>query len=212
MEQDGRWRLAPAYDLTHAYQPDGRWTSQHQMTVNGRRDGFTLDDLRAVATVTGIKRGRGESWESGLLRSTRGQCRRTPSPITTGVDASADGRDRAAEVGGDLAQAVAMPDVRDHGQAGRWNEEDLTGLSAPRAGRSLRCTASRDRGRRPAHRRRSWGRRGGGAGSRRALTRGESGGETAHRPTTPDRAPSARRRRSVSCREPGRRNLSPPRR
>ena len=37
-----------------------------------------------------------------------------------------DGRDRAAELGGDLAQAVAMLDVRDHGQAGRWNEEDLT--------------------------------------------------------------------------------------
>ena len=39
---------------------------------------------------------------------------------------SVDGRDRAAEVGGELAQAVAVLDVRDHGQAGRWNEEDLT--------------------------------------------------------------------------------------
>ncbi len=61
MEQDGRWRLAPAYDLTHAFQPDGRWTSQHQMTINGKRDGFTLADLRAVAEVASMKRGRAET-------------------------------------------------------------------------------------------------------------------------------------------------------
>ena len=61
MEQDGRWRLAPAYDLTHAYQPGGRWTSQHQMTINGKRDGFTLADLRAVAEVASMKRGRAET-------------------------------------------------------------------------------------------------------------------------------------------------------
>ncbi len=61
MEQDGRWRLAPAYDLTHAYQPDGRWTSQHQMTINGKRDGFTLADLRAIAEVASMKRGRAET-------------------------------------------------------------------------------------------------------------------------------------------------------
>ena len=63
---------------------------------------------------------------SGLLRSTRGQCRRTPSPVATGVDTSVDGRDRAAEVGDDLAQAVAVLDMRDHGQAGICPDEDLT--------------------------------------------------------------------------------------
>jgi serine/threonine-protein kinase HipA len=61
MEQDGRWRLAPAYDLTHAYQPGGRWTSRHQMTINGKRDGFTLADLRAVAEATSMKRGRAKT-------------------------------------------------------------------------------------------------------------------------------------------------------
>ena len=61
MEQDGRWRLSPAYDLTHAYQPDGRWTSQHQMTINGKRDGLTLADLREVAEVASMKRGRAET-------------------------------------------------------------------------------------------------------------------------------------------------------
>jgi serine/threonine-protein kinase HipA len=61
MERDGSWRLAPAYDLTHAYQPDGRWTSQHQMTINGKRDGFVFADLRAVADVGSMKRGRAQT-------------------------------------------------------------------------------------------------------------------------------------------------------
>lgn len=61
MTRDGRWTLAPAYDLTHAFQPDGRWTNQHQMTINGKRDAFTLDDLRAVADVASMKRGRTEA-------------------------------------------------------------------------------------------------------------------------------------------------------
>ncbi len=60
----------------------------------------------------------GESRGAGLLRSTRGQCRRPPSPVATGADTSTDGRDRAAEMGRDLVQAVAVLDVRDHGQAG----------------------------------------------------------------------------------------------
>jgi serine/threonine-protein kinase HipA len=60
MERDGGWRLAPAYDLTHAYRPDGSWTNQHQMTINGKRDGFALDDVRAVAAVASMKRGRAE--------------------------------------------------------------------------------------------------------------------------------------------------------
>jgi serine/threonine-protein kinase HipA len=58
MRRDGRWQLAPAYDLTHAFQPGGRWTNQHQMTINGKRDEFTLEDLRSVAEAAAMKRGR----------------------------------------------------------------------------------------------------------------------------------------------------------
>lgn len=46
---DSGWELAPAYDVTHAYNPDGVWTRSHQMRVNGRVDGITLADLYAVA-------------------------------------------------------------------------------------------------------------------------------------------------------------------
>jgi serine/threonine-protein kinase HipA len=47
LPEDGRWRLAPAYDLTHANWGSD-WTAQHQMSVNGRFSDITLDDLRAL--------------------------------------------------------------------------------------------------------------------------------------------------------------------
>ena len=49
------WELAPAYDLAQAYNPNGDWTNQHQMSVNGKRDDFTRSDLLAVASEYGIK-------------------------------------------------------------------------------------------------------------------------------------------------------------
>ena len=58
MGRRGRWRLAPAFDVTWAYNPDGDWTARHQMTINGRRDGFTVDDLCAMGLVGHIKAGR----------------------------------------------------------------------------------------------------------------------------------------------------------
>ncbi len=42
MDRDGAWRLAPAHDVCWSYNPVGDWTSQHQMSINGKRDGFTL--------------------------------------------------------------------------------------------------------------------------------------------------------------------------
>ncbi len=61
MDRDGGWRLAPAYDVTWAFSPGNRWLDTHQMTINGKRDGFTVADLRAVAELAGLPRGRGES-------------------------------------------------------------------------------------------------------------------------------------------------------
>lgn len=58
MDRDGTWSLAPAYDLTWACQPGNRWVGAHQMSINGKRDAFTVADLRAVAAVAGLPRGR----------------------------------------------------------------------------------------------------------------------------------------------------------
>lgn len=48
MDETGRWQLAPAYDVTHAYNPKGEWTYQHLMSVNGKFMGVTRADLEAV--------------------------------------------------------------------------------------------------------------------------------------------------------------------
>src|SRR3546814_9109974 len=62
LREGGRWELAPAYDVTHAYNPSGEWTYQHLMGVNGRFDGITRDDLMAVAR----RFGRSEAHTSEL--------------------------------------------------------------------------------------------------------------------------------------------------
>jgi serine/threonine-protein kinase HipA len=49
LKQGGPWELAPAYDVTHAHNPKGEWTSQHLMSVNGKFDDITREDLLQVA-------------------------------------------------------------------------------------------------------------------------------------------------------------------
>lgn len=61
MDKSGQWSLSPAYDVTYSYQPAGQWTSSHQMTLNGKRDRFTLEDFKACAKSVSMKRGRAES-------------------------------------------------------------------------------------------------------------------------------------------------------
>ena len=58
MDPQGRWSLAPAFDMTYSYNPAGLWTATHQMTMNGKRDGFTLADFEACARSAQMKRGR----------------------------------------------------------------------------------------------------------------------------------------------------------
>ena len=58
MNKQGEWSLAPAFDVTYSYNPSGSWTASHQMTLNGRRDGFTLEDFEACAKAALMKRGR----------------------------------------------------------------------------------------------------------------------------------------------------------
>lgn len=55
MGKNGKWNLAPAYDLSYAYNPEGEWTSSHQMSINGKRTGISLDDLTAFGNTIGLK-------------------------------------------------------------------------------------------------------------------------------------------------------------
>ena len=56
MTRDGVWHLAPAYDMAWAYKPGSKWTGQHQMSVNGKRDDFSTEDFVAVARHFDISR------------------------------------------------------------------------------------------------------------------------------------------------------------
>jgi serine/threonine-protein kinase HipA len=60
MDREGAWSLAPAYDVIWAWQPGNPWLDSHQMSINGKRTGFTVADLRKVGVVAGLKRGRAE--------------------------------------------------------------------------------------------------------------------------------------------------------
>ena len=55
MDRRGGWHLAPAFDLIYAYNPSGAWTSRQQMTLNGKRDTFTKDDLLTAASHANLK-------------------------------------------------------------------------------------------------------------------------------------------------------------
>lgn len=58
MDRQGRWSLAPAFDVVYAYNPSGDWTAMHQMSINGRRDEFTMSDVRRAGEAATLKRGR----------------------------------------------------------------------------------------------------------------------------------------------------------
>ena len=49
LREGAAWELAPAYDVTFAFNPKGEWTYQHLMSVNGKFSGISCDDLLAVA-------------------------------------------------------------------------------------------------------------------------------------------------------------------
>lgn len=56
MDRAGKWRLAPAFDVSWAYNPSGLWTNHHQMSLNGKRDFFTFDDLAVGGKLAGLSK------------------------------------------------------------------------------------------------------------------------------------------------------------
>lgn len=56
MDRRGQWDLTPAYDLCHAEGSD--FTRNHQLSIHGKTNGFTRDDLKHLASYAGLPRGR----------------------------------------------------------------------------------------------------------------------------------------------------------
>lgn len=55
MDKSGKWSLSPAYDMGYAFNPQGAWTSTHQMSVGGKFNGINREDLLAFAASENIK-------------------------------------------------------------------------------------------------------------------------------------------------------------
>ena len=58
MNRNGVWSLAPAYDITYAYDAQNAWLSKHQMLVNGKADSFTRKDIIECAMRMNISKPR----------------------------------------------------------------------------------------------------------------------------------------------------------
>lgn len=56
MNKTGEWKLAPAFDICHAYRPGSEWVNQHSLSINGKRQGITRNDLLEVARNMNIKK------------------------------------------------------------------------------------------------------------------------------------------------------------
>ena len=69
MDKTGAWSLAPAFDMTYSFNPAGAWTAKHQMSMNGKRDDFTLEDFKACAKTASMKRGRAQTIVNEVLET-----------------------------------------------------------------------------------------------------------------------------------------------
>jgi serine/threonine-protein kinase HipA len=56
MDKTGQWKLAPAFDICHSYRPGSSWVSQHSLSINGKRQNITRNDLLEVAKKMNIKK------------------------------------------------------------------------------------------------------------------------------------------------------------
>ena len=69
MDQSGSWRLSPAYDVAYSYNPRGSWTRAHQMSIGGKRSGFSHGDLLAFASNVGLKEAKARQAIDDVARS-----------------------------------------------------------------------------------------------------------------------------------------------
>ncbi len=58
LKKDGVWELAPAYDICHAYKPNHKWVSQHALSINGKRDNISKEDLLTIGVTIKNKKAK----------------------------------------------------------------------------------------------------------------------------------------------------------
>ena len=55
MDKKGNWSLSPAYDLSYSYDPTGVYEKYQNLSINGKRDEFTKEDLTHLGNELMIK-------------------------------------------------------------------------------------------------------------------------------------------------------------
>ncbi|RLA71624.1 MAG: hypothetical protein DRG78_24995 [Epsilonproteobacteria bacterium] len=63
MDQKGRWSITPAYDITYAN--GAEYTKNHQLSIRGKVNNFTMEDLLYIAKESSIK----ESWAKEMIQN-----------------------------------------------------------------------------------------------------------------------------------------------
>ncbi len=58
MNRSGEWKLSPAYDMTFAYKEGNKWLSRHQMSVNGKSENISYDDLLEAGINMDLKKSK----------------------------------------------------------------------------------------------------------------------------------------------------------
>lgn len=61
MNRKGHWSLSPAFDVTYSFNSSGDWTSAHQMTLNGKRDGFAMHDFETCGKLARLKQSQAKA-------------------------------------------------------------------------------------------------------------------------------------------------------
>jgi serine/threonine-protein kinase HipA len=57
MKQGERWELAPAYDVCYANDPTNQWVNRQTLSINGKNENITSDDLMTIAKANSVKNG-----------------------------------------------------------------------------------------------------------------------------------------------------------
>ncbi|MCK5881387.1 MAG: type II toxin-antitoxin system HipA family toxin [Sinobacterium sp.] len=51
MLSGSNWKLSPAYDLAYSYKAGSKWVNSHWMSLNGKRDDFTREDIYSLQSM-----------------------------------------------------------------------------------------------------------------------------------------------------------------
>ncbi len=56
LEKNAEWKISPGYDICHAYRPGSQWVSKHALSINGKREQITKEDLVVLAKSMNIRK------------------------------------------------------------------------------------------------------------------------------------------------------------